>query len=144
MSKDFLQHPPGEGIRWVVENHPDLTFAKLTDGLIKAKGMRYKDIAQKTGLDPKIFTRINDGHIPRKVTVLTIGVALALGLSDIEIFLWIAGYCFSPTELLDQTYQEVISNVDLNDIDRITSCNDMLKERGISSEFLLGGKQLKE
>lgn len=121
-----------------------MTFAKLVDGLLKAKGMRYKDIAQKTGLNSKIFTRINSGHIPKKLTVLTIGVALALELSEIEFFLWIAGYCFSPTELVDQTYQEVIPNVDLNDIDRITSCNDMLKERGISSEFLLGGKQLRE
>lgn len=72
----------------IVENHPNLTFARLVDGIIQAKGIKICELAEAIGCNPKTITRICNGYYhPPKHKVISIGLALGLNINEMNMFL---------------------------------------------------------
>ena len=81
----------------IVENHPNLTFARLVDGIIHAKGIKIRELAKAVGCNRRTITRICNGdNIPKKETAIAIGIAVGLNINQMNIFLFFCGL-FNPS-----------------------------------------------
>lgn len=122
-----------------MEDHPNFNFAKLVDGILRAKKITRTNLGQRTGFERKTFYRIIvRGEIPPKKTVITLGVALGLNLEQMHIFLYYAGYLFSSVIEVDQYYVELIHKFGGEGYDRIDRINEQLELRKVEEKHLLG------
>ena len=122
-----------------MENHPNLNFARLFDGILRAKNITHEDLEARTGYSRKTFSNIiNKEHIPKKKTVITIGIALGLNIEQMHVFLYYAGYVLSVAIRVDNYYIEVIKEIKEDTIARVVQCNDKLKLKKLNKRYLLG------
>lgn len=122
--------------------HHNSSFAELFDEMRCLRRMTCIRLSDVTGFNRIMFSRIMNGHIPKKVNVITIGVALLLNLNEMEIFLAKAGYVFSSTVVSDIIYKEAINSLkEKNPLKRIIECNEYLEARGLKEKFLLGSRK---
>ena len=123
----------------IVENHPDLTFARLVDGIIQAKDIKICELAEAIGCDPKTIRRICNGcYHPPKHKVISIGLALGLNINEMNMFLLYAGYSLMPTSPDDKYYEYVIRQNKGSGISRIIDCN--IEFANIGKDKLIFGK----
>lgn len=97
------------------------------------------NLAYITGYDRSMFTRIRNGYIPPKKTVISLGIALGLNINEMEEFLYYAGYVFSEKVPIDVLYRKTINQVnEKNLVLRFDECNDVLRAEKVGERYLLG------
>ena len=80
-----------------------LNFQNTLQQLIAERNMDNASIYKKACIDKKFFSKIisNKDYIPKKPTVMALGLALELPLAEYEDFLKSAGYAFMPSSRFD-------------------------------------------
>ena len=80
-----------------------LNFQNTLQQLIAERNVDNASIYKKACIDKKFFSKIisNKDYIPKKPTVMALGLALELPLSEYEEFLASAGYAFMPSSRFD-------------------------------------------
>ena len=80
-----------------------LNFQNTLQQLIAERNMDNASIYKKACIDKKFFSKIisNKDYIPKKHTVMALGLALELPLAEYEDFLKSAGYAFMPSSRFD-------------------------------------------
>ena len=103
-----------------------LNFQNTLQQLIADRKVENATIYKKACIDKKFFSKIisNKDYVPKKHTVMALGLALELPLKEYEAFLASAGYAFMPSSRFDliikycvinQIYNIVRVDVILND-----------------------------
>ena len=103
-----------------------LNFQNTLQQLIADRKEQNATIYKKACIDKKFFSKIisNKDYVPKKHTVMALGLALELPLKEYEAFLASAGYAFMPSSRFDliikycvinQIYNIVRVDVILND-----------------------------
>ncbi len=103
-----------------------LNFQNTLQQLIADRKLDNAAVYKKACIDKKFFSKIisNKDYVPKKHTVMALGLALELPLADYEAFLASAGYAFMPSSRFDliikfcvinQIYNLINVDVILND-----------------------------
>ena len=98
--------------------------------MIAEKQLENATIYKRAGIDKKFFSKIisTKNYVPKKQTVMALGLALELPLTEYERFLASAGYAFMPSSKFDliikfcvlhQIYNLMTVDVILNDHDEV-------------------------
>ena len=81
----------------------------MVNEAIENKKWKQKDIVEHSNICRKIFTNMNNGHIPKKSNVIIICIVLGLDLIETMLFMLQAGYVFNPISIeLDHIYMQYI------------------------------------
>ena len=89
-----------------------LNFQNTLMHLIADRKLENVTIYKKACIDKKFFSKIisNKNYIPKKHTVMALGLALELPLVEYEAFLASAGYAFMPSSKFDQIVKYCVIN----------------------------------
>lgn len=71
-------------------------------------------------IDKRLFSKIINGHIPNKRSVMALGLALELELPDYENFLATASYALNPSDMFDTVVKYCVTQK-IHDIMKIDS-----------------------
>ena len=116
----------------------------MFEEICKAKKLKFTLLGRRTGYNVAMFTKIRQGYIPPKVTLISIAIALELDILEIQKFLICAGYLLSPFVWLDRKYIKAIKRTSRRTRNRVECCNEYLKKLGVKEAFLFGGDNLRE
>lgn len=103
-----------------------LNFQNTLQKLIADRKLNNATIYKKAGIDKKFFSKIisNKDYVPKKHTVMALGLALELSLSEYEHFLASAGYAFMPSSRFDLIIKYCVMNQIYNLINVDVILND--------------------
>ena len=89
-----------------------LNFQNTLMQLIAERKLVNATIYKKACIDKKFFSKIisNKDYVPKKHTVMALGLALELPLVEYEAFLASAGYAFMPSSKFDQIVKYCVIN----------------------------------
>lgn len=89
-----------------------LNFQNTLMQLIADRKLENVTIYKKACIDKKFFSKIisNKNYVPKKHTVMALGLALELPLVKYEAFLASAGYAFMPSSKFDQIVKYCVIN----------------------------------
>ena len=89
-----------------------LNFQNTLMQLIAERKLENATIYKKACIDKKFFSKIisNKDYVPKKHTVMALGLALELPLVEYEAFLASAGYVFMPSSKFDQIVKYCVIN----------------------------------
>lgn len=107
----------------------ELNFQNTLQHLIAERNLDNATVYKKAFIDKKFFSKIisNRDYIPRKHTVMALGLALELEIRQYEDFLASAGYAFMPSSKFDL----IIKYCVLNKIYNIISIDLILDSYGL-------------
>ena len=105
-----------------------LNFQNTLQKLIADRQLDNATIYKKACIDKKFFSKIisNKDYVPKKHTVMALGLALELPLVEYEAFLASAGYAFMPSSKFDL----IIKYCVMNQIYNIVSVDVILNDHG--------------
>ena len=105
-----------------------LNFQNTLQKLIADRQLDNATIYKKACIDKKFFSKIisNKDYVPKKHTVMALGLALELSLVEYEAFLASAGYAFMPSSKFDL----IIKYCVINQIYNIVSVDVILNDHG--------------
>jgi hypothetical protein len=89
--------------RYIKTNRNYDTFNKLLNEYTAKRGMTDSELYKKAFIDRRVYSRLvtNPKYHPGKRTVMTLGLALELNISDMVKFLESAGFCFNTCAVTD-------------------------------------------
>lgn len=111
---------------FIQQSESSLNFQNTLQQMIAEKQLENATIYKRAGIDKKFFSKIisTKNYVPKKQTVMALGLALELPLTEYERFLASAGYAFMPSSKFDliikfcvlhQIYNLMTVDVILND-----------------------------
>ena len=111
---------------FIQQSKSSLNFQNTLQQMIAEKQLENATIYKRAGIDKKFFSKIisTKNYVPKKQTVMALGLALELPLTEYERFLASAGYAFMPSSKFDliikfcvlhQIYNLMTVDVILND-----------------------------
>lgn len=105
-----------------------LNFQNTLMQLIAERKLENATIYKKACIDKKFFSKIisNKDYVPKKHTVMALGLALELPLVEYEAFLASAGYAFMPSSKFDQIVKYCV----INHIYNLISVDVILDDHG--------------
>lgn len=88
---------------FITSSKDNLNFQNTLQKLIAQKNVENSAIYSKALIDRKFFSKIisHKNYVPKKMTVMALGLALELKLNEYEKFLATAGYAFMPSSKFD-------------------------------------------
>ena len=96
---------------YVQQNKGGLNFQELLRKHIIDKGLDNPTVYKRSIIvDKKLFSKIINGHIPGKHSVMALGLALELNIEEYETFLATANYALNPAEMFDIVVQYCVKN----------------------------------
>jgi len=96
---------------FVSQNKGGLNFQELLRKHILDKGLDNPTVYKRSIIiDKKLFSKIINGHIPNKHSVMALGLALELSLEEYETFLATANYALNPAEMFDIIVKYCVTN----------------------------------
>ena len=106
----------------------NLNFQNTLQQLIADRKVDNATIYKKAGIDKKFFSKIisNKDYVPKKHTVMALGLALELPLVEYEAFLASAGYAFMPSSRFDM----IIKYCVINEIFNLLTVDVILDDHG--------------
>ena len=106
----------------------NLNFQNTLQQLIADRNVDNATIYKKAGIDKKFFSKIisNKDYVPKKHTVMALGLALELPLVEYEAFLASAGYAFMPSSRFDM----IIKYCVVNEIYNLLTVDVILDDHG--------------
>lgn len=122
--------PETDGIQDFIDSAGGkLNFQNTLQHLIAERNLDNATVYKKAFIDKKFFSKIisNRDYIPRKHTVMALGLALELEIRQYEDFLASAGYAFMPSSKFDL----IIKYCVLNKIYNIISIDLILDSYGL-------------
>ncbi len=113
---------------FIKSSKENLNFQNTLQQLIANRKVDNATIYKKACVDKKFFSKIisNKNYIPKKHTVMALGLALELPLVEYEAFLASAGYAFMPSSRFDM----IIKFCVINQIYNIVSVDVILNDHG--------------
>ena len=100
-----------EEIQSKIISHLRPRFQEKLWQILAERQITPKDIYKKVFMDHKYFSKmINSKSIPKKKTVMVLGLALEFPLEQYEDFLASAGYCFMPSSKFDLIVKYFVMN----------------------------------
>lgn len=104
-SRDRTRRIPEKNISiddYMAQNKGGLNFQELLKKYIQEKGMDNPTVYKKSIIvDKKLFSKIINGHIPNKHSVMALGLALELDLDSYQLFLATANFALNPADMFD-------------------------------------------
>ena len=103
-----------------------LNFQNTLQQMIADRKLDNATVYKKACIDKKFFSKIisNKDYVPKKHTVMALGLALELPLADYEAFLASAGYAFMPSSKFDLIIKFCVMNQIYNLINVDVILND--------------------
>lgn len=113
---------------FIKNSKENLNFQNTLQKLIADRKLENATIYKKACIDKKFFSKIisNKDYVPKKHTVMALGLALELPLVEYEEFLASAGYAFMPSSKFDL----IIKYCVINQIYNIVSVDVILNDHG--------------
>ena len=107
-----------------------LNFQNTLMQLIAERNLDNATVYKKACIDKKFFSKIisNKDYVPKKHTVMALGLALELSLVEYETFLASAGYAFMPSSRFDLIIKYCVINRIYNLINVDVILNDHCEE----------------
>lgn len=89
-----------------------MNFQNTLQQLIAQRNLENAVVYTKALIDRKFFSKIisNKDYVPKKMTVMALGLALELKLEEFEAFLKSAGYAFMPSSKFDVIIKYCVIN----------------------------------
>lgn len=99
-------------VKYVEASKNTLNFQNTLLQIIADKKLDNATIYKKAGIDRKFFSKIisKKDYVPKKETVMALGLALELPFKDFEEFLASAGYAFMKSKLFDVIVEFCVKN----------------------------------
>lgn len=96
-------------------------FLKTLFGFIDARGRKDTEVYKAALVERRYFSKIRSGRIPKKHTVVALGLALQLNPDEMNALLQSAGYAFTDTRKEDIIIrwclqQKIFSVMEVNEI----------------------------
>lgn len=96
---------------YMKQNEGGLNFQDLLRKHIIDKGLDNPTVYKRSIIvDKKLFSKIINGHIPNKHSVMALGLALELNKDEYVRFLATANYALNPSEMFDIIVQYCVEN----------------------------------
>lgn len=87
---------------FLTQNKSKLNFQELLKKHIDDKGLDNPTVYKRSIIiDKKLFSKIINGHIPNKHSVMALGLALELNLEEYQLFLATANFALNPADMFD-------------------------------------------
>lgn len=86
-----------------ISSSNSMNFQNILQHLISERKLENSEVYTKAFIDRKFFSKIisNKNYVPKKMTVMALGLALELSPKEYENFLASAGYAFMPSSRFD-------------------------------------------
>ena len=109
----------------MLENRGAL-FQDVLFEFIDIRGLKDSDVYKRAGIDRRYFSKIrsNRRYVPKKNTVIALGLALRLDLDELDYLLSSAGYALMPSSRQDVIIRYCVEQ----GIYRLRDVNDLLYE----------------
>lgn len=97
---------------FILQSAGNLNFQNTLQRLIAERNLENSAVYTKAFIDRKFFSKIisNKNYVPKKMTVMALGLALELKLPEYESFLASAGYAFMPSSKFDVIIKYCVMN----------------------------------
>lgn len=97
---------------FITQSTETLNFQNTLQKLIAERHLENATVYTKALIDRKFFSKIisNKDYVPKKMTVMALGLALELQLEEYESFLASAGYAFMPSSKFDVIIKYCVMN----------------------------------
>lgn len=97
---------------FIKQSGGSLNFQNTLQQLIADRKLENATVYKKACIDKKFFSKIisNKDYVPKKQTVMALGLALELPLEEFENFLASAGYAFMPSSKFDLIVKYCVMN----------------------------------
>ena len=97
---------------FIKQSGGSLNFQNTLQQLIADRKLENATVYKKACIDKKFFSKIisNKDYVPKKQTVMALGLALELPLQEFEKFLASAGYAFMPSSKFDLIVKYCVMN----------------------------------
>lgn len=97
---------------FITQSKTNLNFQNTLQQLIADRKLENSAVYTKALIDRKFFSKIisNKDYVPKKMTVMALGLALRLKLDEYENFLASAGYAFMPSSKFDLIIKYCVIN----------------------------------
>lgn len=97
---------------FINQSEEKMNFQNTLQRLIAERKLENSAVYSKAFVDRKFFSKIisTKDYVPKKMTVMALGLALELPLSDYEAFLASAGYAFMPSSKFDMIIKYCVIN----------------------------------
>ena len=97
---------------FIKQSGASLNFQNTLQQLIADRNLENAMVYKKACIDKKFFSKIisNKDYVPKKQTVMALGLALELPLQEFEKFLASAGYAFMPSSKFDLIVKYCVMN----------------------------------
>ena len=97
---------------FIKQSGASLNFQNTLQQLIAERKLENATVYKKACIDKKFFSKIisNKDYVPKKQTVMALGLALELPLQEFEKFLASAGYAFMPSSKFDLIVKYCVMN----------------------------------
>lgn len=97
---------------FITQSNTNLNFQNTLQQLIADRKLENAAVYTKALIDRKFFSKIisNKDYVPKKMTVMALGLALELNLEEYENFLASAGYAFMPSSKFDLIIKYCVMN----------------------------------
>lgn len=97
---------------FIKQSGASLNFQNTLQQLIADRKLENASVYKKACIDKKFFSKIisNKDYVPKKQTVMALGLALELPLKEFENFLASAGYAFMPSSKFDLIVKYCVMN----------------------------------
>lgn len=97
---------------FIKQSGASLNFQNTLQQLIADRKLENSTVYKKACIDKKFFSKIisNKDYVPKKQTVMALGLALELPLEEFEKFLASAGYAFMPSSKFDLIVKYCVMN----------------------------------
>ncbi len=93
--------PPAD--LYAAMDREEVSFAEvLLNYIDKSDYVKDSDVYKKAGLSKGAFSKIRNGHLPKRENVLRLALVLRLSVVETEILLHAAGYAFQPNNKFDR------------------------------------------
>lgn len=115
---------------FIEQSNNTLNFQNTLQNIIASKHLENSEVYTKALIDRKFFSKIisNKNYVPKKQTVMALGLALELSLSEYESFLASAGYAFMPSSKFDLIVKYCV----MNGIYNLVKVDVILDDHGLS------------
>lgn len=97
---------------FITQSEENLNFQNTLQQLIAERNLENATVYTRALIDRKFFSKIisNKNYVPKKMTVMALGLALRLTLVEYETFLASAGYAFMPSSKFDLIIKYCVMN----------------------------------
>lgn len=97
---------------FIKQSGASLNFQNTLQQMIADRKLENASVYKKACIDKKFFSKIisNKDYVPKKQTVMALGLALELPLGEFEKFLASAGYAFMPSSKFDLIVKYCVMN----------------------------------